>query len=882
MKILPTLAALLLSLSSSKRTTSNAMFADEVGQNDFTIASAGHGQLGVTYAHISSNGNAVLTASSSSLSSLSSDDNDNVMSMINYPRVTLDSMKACYLTSRSLQDGSLNWRRNVCTTTTATTKDSNNGNDNNIRFAIYVNGKDNHVYSLDDTGIIQKWDQGNGNLIHTLSIVEMRELQNAGNNKSINKQNKKTPSTLSTIPQLIPISDTLLGCIYETKDVVSIFDMNEMKFIETKTTKSILNNNMNDTKINLTSEDGFVKDKTRNLQCHDTSVTIANGKLNVLDKSIDGELFGLQDNEDQSNIQFVKILKCEHGSMTVLITTTSGSTAVLDITFDERSASVQRKWLAEEAFGSITSTTFLDWNAAAGKEDSDNNDNNTNDDEEENALLTSLSFSSRLQSQYKSFVSFISGGFVDDMMKIFSRNSADNGKQLGQKELIFGLKKVALMLSNPFSKILAIDTASSGSIIWSMNLNHNALWHKVVHGASTSRSSIFGHGMHHPHSPEVLVLSQFADSLEWRCVDGISGRVISESKIPLSQSVAQIMPIHSMSHAGGGCRQNAILLLNDNTHVVVPDTSQSNIETSKTIASGLYTHKVDRESGLFTTMKIQQDSNEALVIGETLFDPSMEKIINVAYPQRNEVVQSPSTIVGDDSLLLKYLNPHLCVVVTEATNHLMEHLENEQGNSFYNALATSRSGSGSEKKPKKKPVGVTKPGEEIPTTTIATPTLFINVIDTVSGQILYRVSHSHVVPGSTLTGNVDVPVVISENWIIYAFPNAKSRRTELGVITLHEGMIDKKGITAFSTPEQQETFSSLTSPKPVALTKTYALSVPVSAIGVTNTKNGISSKNVLLATGVGGQVIRIDRRMLDPRRPSGEPKDTEKKEGLMQ
>ena len=84
------------------------MFADEVGQNDFTIASAGHGQLGVTYAHISSNGNAVLTASSSSLSSLSSDDNDNVMSMINYPRVTLDSMKACYLTSRSLQDGSLN------------------------------------------------------------------------------------------------------------------------------------------------------------------------------------------------------------------------------------------------------------------------------------------------------------------------------------------------------------------------------------------------------------------------------------------------------------------------------------------------------------------------------------------------------------------------------------------------------------------------------------------------------------------------------------------------------------------------------------------------------------------------------------------------------
>ena len=196
-------------------------------------------------------------------------------------------------------------------------------------------------------------------------------------------------------------------------------------------------------------------------------------------------------------------------------------------------------------------------------------------------------------------------------------------------------------------------------------------------------------------------------------------------------------------------------------------------------------------------------------------------------------------------------------------------------------MSSSKNGGG--RKGKKKPVGVTKPGEEAPSVVkTASPTLFINIVDTVSGQILHRASHAHAAPGSTLADDANVPVVISENWIVYTFPNARTRRTELGVITLHEGMIDKHGITAFSTPEQQESFSSLTSSKPIALTKTYALSVPVSAIGVTNTKNGISSKNILLATGAKGQVIRIDRRLLDPRRPSGEPKDTEKKEGLMQ
>jgi len=184
-------------------------------------------------------------------------------------------------------------------------------------------------------------------------------------------------------------------------------------------------------------------------------------------------------------------------------------------------------------------------------------------------------------------------------------------------------------------------------------------------------------------------------------------------------------------------------------------------------------------------------------------------------------------------------------------------------------------------------VGATQPGGDDAATaqTAAAaaaqpvPSLFINLVDTVSGQIVYRVSHAH---GTSSSTDSSIPVVISENWIVYAFSNHRTRRTELGVLTLHEGMIDKHGISMFSSPQQQTSFSSMSSPKPVVLTKTFGFARPVSALGVTNTRGGISAKSLLVATGVGGQIVRVDRRLLDPRRPAGTPKLTEKKEGLMQ
>ena len=53
----------------------------------------------------------------------------------------------------------------------------------------------------------------------------------------------------------------------------------------------------------------------------------------------------------------------------------------------------------------------------------------------------------------------------------------------------------------------------------------------------------------------------------------------------------------------------------------------------------------------------------------------------------------------------------------------------------------------------------------------------------------------------------------------------------------------------------------------------------ITAIGLSSTGGGISGRRLMVAT-LSGQIFGIDRKMLEPRRPLSELKDTEKKEGL--
>lgn len=607
------------------------------------------------------------------------------------------------------------------------------------------------------------------------------------------------------------------------------------------------------------------------------------------------------------------LVECSKNGMTVMFTSLGGLTTAVRYELDNETkfSSARQLWSAEEALGSVSAAIFLDEAHAVAPL----NGNLDADDEEEKALLD-LRFSNRIRSQLQSLKSFVFGGGALSSLASLALLS-DETK--AERAAAFGFAKISVLLSERLHRVMALDTANKGRVAWSMSLHPHASWHKLVHGGQfVTLNSPHGNGGVHDH--EMLALSFVAGGrggsseasssfVEWKCFDGISGRVFSDEIVSVSSSVMQIVPLRTLTHHPldvRSCRQVALLIHSDDSVSVVPDSARALATVEEAISvtgqNGLFVHTIDRTSGELRALRVSKKlsvelstgSNpfELVTVGTTIFNPSLETIVNVAYPRRGEVIQSPSTVLGDDALLLKYLNPHLMVVVTEATKSFLSSIGpglgggEDAGSDFYNALASGQYSTTSGQK--RKPQGATKPGVDASppppnsSTTIASPSLFISLVDSVSGQILHRVSHAHAVESDVLDGatTTRVPVVISENWIVYTFFNQRTRRTDVGVITLHEGMIDKNGITAFTAPEQEVIFSSLESAKPIVLSKTFGLAKAVTALGVTTTKAGISSKQFLFAT-ANDQVIYIDRRMLDPRRPSGALKESEKMEGLL-
>eukprot|EP00986_Skeletonema_menzelii_P009847 scaffold4589_cov79-Skeletonema_menzelii.AAC.21 len=586
------------------------------------------------------------------------------------------------------------------------------------------------------------------------------------------------------------------------------------------------------------------------------------------------------------------LLECFPHTMTVAFTTTCGMTSAIRFeTSSSGSMKATKLWTSEEALGSISSAVFLDeTHAMAMVAPSDSQEAAINADYEEEKALRDLQFSSRIQMQLNSLREGIFGGGLLSSLKSIAIMSDE---KKAERDIAFGFAKVAVLLSENMHRVVALDTMKR-NVIWSMNLHAGASWHKIVHGGQfVSLNDPHGNGGVNDH--EMLAISYVegaSSSVEWKCFDGLGGKIFSGDSSPVKTSISQIVPLRTSSHQphlhdSSGCRQVALLVHSDNTVSVIPNTARSRAIVQEAVTArnnGLFVHSIDKHTGEFrsqiVSMKAASDSYDLVTVGLTVFDPSQEKIINVSYPRRGEVMQSPSTVLGDESLLLKYLNPHLVVVVTQATPSFFSEMkpdaDEESTNGFYNSLST-----GASTQQMRKPLGAAKPGEGPPNVAnTAAPSLFVSLVDSVSGQILHRVSHSHVDSANELLETTNVPIVVSENWVVYTFFNQRTRRTDVGVLTLHEGMIDKNGITAFSAPEQELTFSSLESAKPIVLSRTFGLPKAVSALGVTSTKAGISSKQFMFATG-NDQVISLDRRFLDPRRPNGDLKESEKVEGLM-
>ncbi|GMF60640.1 unnamed protein product [Phytophthora fragariaefolia] len=160
--------------------------------------------------------------------------------------------------------------------------------------------------------------------------------------------------------------------------------------------------------------------------------------------------------------------------------------------------------------------------------------------------------------------------------------------------------------------------------------------------------------------------------------------------------------------------------------------------------------------------------------------PRDQQVIATSHHHDHSVVDSAVTITGDDSLLIKYLNPNLFGLATIATEPAV--------------------------------------GDNEPTSV-----LHVSLIDSVAGRIIHRARHSHA------TG--PVRMVQSENWLVYSFWNSKEKRTEMVSLSLFDGAVGMYSLNPWKRPSWTSSRSSFDSKAPFVLQKSfiYPTKITVSA-----------------------------------------------------
>lgn len=832
------------------------------------------------------------------------------------------------------------------------------------RHMTFVVGQKDIIITMDMmSGIIYGWDGITGNLLWDISLYEQYPLSllNEGNDKSNNKKKIKKEKAKQTILiqtfqealkshhyhnddyqfHFKQINEQIVALQWNIMDTSSSNHENIYMNIETgiidltytSTTSSSMMmeypNNYCSNDIQKKNDINFYIDNTNEIVINYVSLTIK-------PRHSETGIYVIPNDK----LDYIYYPYCNNEYKDVIVTTKLGMIISLRMITPPNDSPIEMMthWIHEDSLSYISSSLLLDSSHIHSQLLTASTTTST----DVNHLH--LTYASRLYLQYQSFTSSMLS-----LASLVSSSTADNTRDYN-----FGFVKIAILLTpykliamNTHAKQKQINNNHNDRIRYQMdilppgNTDNNDFKHHMIHGTTNSYHHI--HGINGgAHSREVLLVSTSTNMIYYKCFDGNDGNIHMKGHYDMSsttqkkkiiQIIPMIIPSESDLLSSASCRQDAIILFNDHSVISLLENHYNNQPNKDSSSSNsvsllsyyvqnlpsntLFTHVVDKEASQLLSYSIEAatsslpSSNDVVtttqLIGSTSFSKNDETIVQIAYPNREEIIQSPCNVLGDESLLLKYLNPHIMVIVTmsSSTSSHKKEMEDDTDNSSTSAinrrrliastlLASTKTDSGTtkKKKSKRKPLGVTTSGDTTSDTLSTTddptsslidddndlPNLFINVMDTVSGRIIYRMSHHNAC-------RHDINVLISENWIYYTYIHERTKRTELGVITLYEGMIDPKGLTAFTSINtiQSSTFTSFNvrDSKPVVLSKTYIVPKSISSLGITLSRSGISTRRLLLGT-KDGQIHGIDRKVLEPRRPVGPLKDTEKKEGLFQ
>jgi hypothetical protein len=217
----------------------------------------------------------------------------------------------------------------------------------------------------------------------------------------------------------------------------------------------------------------------------------------------------------------------------------------------------------------------------------------------------------------------------------------------------------------------------------------------------------------------------------------------------------------------------------------------------------------------------------------TFTPPPGERIVSYNARPVTDPVASIGKVLGDRRVLYKYLNPNLVLVIAVADS---------------NRRAS------------------------------------VYLLDSASGQLLNTVAHYGI------DVSRPIPATVSENWFSYSMTldsnsSTTARGYQLVVSELFESPLpDDRGPLGASSNAStvQPTGSTGEATKPFVLAQSYQIPEEISHMTVTQTRQGITSRELLVTLPASNSIVGIPRPVIDPRRPIGrDPNANEQAEGLV-
>lgn len=356
---------------------------------------------------------------------------------------------------------------------------------------------------------------------------------------------------------------------------------------------------------------------------------------------------------------------------------------------------------------------------------------------------------------------------------VLSKLSLEDHQQDTRDE-IFGFRKLFVVATKQ-GRLIALNTAVQGRIEWAIDDIHAVQ-------LATVRETIYA----------------LTSEGTLTAIDGVLGQIVPDSA---ADNVHDGLEFVQLTPSAIAVWTNAGTIVN-----VVGETQQP-----------LYLTKEDKASSSVQGYVYQDDK----VVPTWTFNLDKGYTTVASAKRGHQVVASIGTILGDRSVLYKYLH------------------ENSLAVAGYNP---------------------------------ETQTLKICVIDTVTGRTLHCKEHNE-----NVVNPENVKLVFGEYWIVYTYYSAKpTPGQKLVVWDMYESGTPNERINKDASYSSFESF-----PLPHVKAQSFLLPSKVDALGISRTKFGVTSRDVIVSLST-GQILSLPKRLLDARRPVGrDPTKEELGEGLV-